>query len=410
VGSPSCVLEELTTTELCGQLDAEVSEACDTCSKDACCAEERGCQDSASCTALFACLGPCESDPECIAGCAQEHPSDDAAQALSLCHGTNCLNACSTCGGFLAGVEPSCDDCLRTSCCDVISACSADLFCAEILQCVATCTQPDCAGNCRAGSVLNAPDPDVPQELYRDVESCAVTTCQAACDLGIDWSCVGQFDYMGPEVDSFAFENIFTNLLGTAVPDLTVKGCGPLDVACADPLATETTDASGKCVLELQTGTTGFTGFLEVTGADRVPLLAYVHVPITGDRQQTWFSLSPAELGTLTGLSGGGTPDPARGHLAVRAFDCRGANGLGLRFDVGEAADSDSHEFYFVNGVPSGETDKTTGEGLGGWFDITPGTVTVQAFQEDSVMPVATKVVQVRAGALTITTMSADAR
>jgi hypothetical protein len=401
--SSSCVLEELNTANLCGQFAYE-SGTCTSCSAEGCCEEERACRETGGCADMFDCLAPCGTDVACIEACAQDHPNDEAGAALAQCHGQKCVAACSSCAGGIPDVEPACDDCLRTSCCDTIEVCRNDPYCGAILQCVASCIVPSCTALCRVDNTVGAPDVEASQQRFRDVVNCSLSGCQAACGIGENYACVGNYDWALAQSDTVQLETIYFDLQGAPAANLTATACLPFDPNCDDPIDTQVTDADGSLVFTLPGG---FIGHYEATGTDYVPLLSYQSLPVVVDALQTWATLTTGQLDVAAGLIG--TPlDPTRGHLAVSVYDCLGIETPGAQIDVGDAADAMSTAYYFVNGLPSVAVTATTGEGLGGWVNLPTGQATVVVTFVESGQVTATKQVQIRAGTLTNVSLGPD--
>ena len=82
----------------CKSLALKVSDrpACDTCTKEKCCAEVLTCDKSADCKALQECLEPCAQDDDlCILTCIASHEGgSDKLQDVGQCAASKCKNEC----------------------------------------------------------------------------------------------------------------------------------------------------------------------------------------------------------------------------------------------------------------------------------------------------------------------------
>jgi hypothetical protein len=393
----SCVLGELTTGQLCGRFQESFSAGCDTCSKDACCAEERACQDSPECAALYGCLGPCDGEPTCIADCAVDHANDDAGAALAQCHASSCMAECSTCAGSFSGAGPACDDCTREACCDVVAACRDNERCTQLMQCTAGCSQSGCFSACISG----APAFDeVSGPLANDFLNCQLLSCKAACALGTAWSCAGEFNWSLPEVDTLNVRVFPADPAGGLVEGLTLSACDTLDLSCESPLATtSTTDETGAYELSVASGLSGFTGYLEARGAGHLTTLFYFNEPIVRNAGFAITVVTQEQLETVAQLAGA-DPDPQRGHLNISALDCLDSPGVGIQFDVGEAADTQSTLDYGPDNI-------ATTKGNAQWANLLVGSVELVGRLESTGETIAAMRVQIRPSVITQVRMSA---
>ncbi len=185
---------------------------------------------------------------------------------------------------------------------------------------------------------------------------------------------------------------------------LSLKACAASDAGCANALATASTDGTGKASLSVSTGPSGFDGYVEATGADRMPLLAFFYPPVAADSDANQNQRGIASKKTMDEIADavGTTIDPTRGHVVLRARNCTNLGVVeGARFTF-STADGKSVGFGYQGGRPkAGATTDTTG--LGGAINLPPGPVTVRASLAASGKFFGSYTLVVRAGTLTST-------
>lgn len=134
------------------------------------------------------------------------------------------------------------------------------------------------------------------------------------------------------------------------IPGATVKVCALDDPACSTPLDEGVTDAIGEAAVDVPREVSVF---LDVTADSYVPLLTFPwDPPPQNDNEVALLVMmtTPQQLATFAALAGT-TPDPARGHLSVSAFDCSAANAPGVTVEV-STADANTVTGYWDSGVP----------------------------------------------------------
>jgi hypothetical protein len=395
----SCVLAELTTANLCGRF-TYLDDGCAACSAEACCDEERACRESAVCTALNDCIAACGLDASCIVDCSLEHGNDDAATALTFCQGLSCAPQCSACGLSFEGSPSECGACLRNTCCQEQLDCADSPGCIDLIRCVTACDFPGCETACLGNAIEDDESFETTSQLYLDAIRCGVVGCQADCQFGTNWGCVGDFDFPLSGTNEVNFEATFVDLLGNRVADLAVDACNALEPDCADPIVSGVTDEDGKLSLTIPASGTGFDGFFAASKPGFVASRYYAAVPLRTSVQQRLTTATEAQAQSSAALAGT-TIDPSRGQLIVTMVDCLGQLGIGVQFDIGDAADAESAEFYFSAGLPSANHNATTGDGIGGWVNAIPGAVAVVGKLQEGGATVAGQVVELRPNTVT---------
>src|SRR5262249_12632359 len=54
------------------------------------------------------------------------------------------------CGGGMSSGDPTCDDCMFTSCCDALGYCASDPQCGLYIDCLSACADKPCVDQCAA--------------------------------------------------------------------------------------------------------------------------------------------------------------------------------------------------------------------------------------------------------------------
>jgi len=101
-----------------------------------------------------------------------DHPGSDDSDAGEP--GGDDASAPIGCG--LTSIEPTCDTCLQTSCCDSASACAKDPDCSALVDCLATAPLTD--GGVDA---CNQTAGDKAQGEYAAFQACMTSTCSVSC-------------------------------------------------------------------------------------------------------------------------------------------------------------------------------------------------------------------------------------
>ncbi len=258
--------------------------------------------------------------------------------------------------------------------------------------------------------------PDDPQ-LVVEVE---VERAQSA--LGSDFSCLTEPAAARAPEEPIASMRILAcdALRGCSSPIAGLRGrvCDKLDVDCIAPLFTGSTDASGAIDVELPTNESGFDGYLELSapaelctnsavfgeaGAALCQLLPECDPEAPDER-----CMIPTQLRTLQffnppivatpseplevqvissaavlGLTRAtrGELNPALGYLSVASVDCEGIRAPGIRYSLGQTAES-VRQIYMESGVLSSARGATDSTGVGLFTGVPPGFVDVAAFTE----------------------------
>lgn len=132
-----------------------------------------GCVDDPECGALFVCSNACGSDEACRQACLAEHPEGISDVVLvSGCAAESCPDDCPTTGDGLS----DCEECLYTSCDDVMNTCLSQPACLGLFQCLTGC--PDLDLSCQQGCYASYGDGT---ESLEAVLVCAESECPSVC-------------------------------------------------------------------------------------------------------------------------------------------------------------------------------------------------------------------------------------
>ncbi len=367
-GSDDSVL--LTAGE-CGQL-IHPSVSCASCMDESCCAQAIACAEDTACREASDCLAAC-TDASCRATCAAFYTLPDTLIALRACRVRECAGACgSSCGEF-AYASTSCEACQQASCCSQATACAADAECAALNLCVSNCFgSSSCPTACQSEDPLGTTD-------FATWSSCANdAACAAQCQPGQSWACLdAPIIWPKPSsVGSISFSVTFVDFsLEQPFVGATVKACDKLDLPCASPLASSTTDGTGLVKLTVATGPVGFDGYLDVrggvgaTGAPPFPSLWYPVPFIVADGWRGRTELLAADEFAGLAAATGVTPDPTRGNFALNAVDCAFTPAPGVSFSV-DIADTQTVGYYLLGGVPTTTATDTDGSGVGAFLNL----------------------------------------
>ena len=134
--------------------------------------------------------------------------------------------------------------------------------------------------------------------------------------------------------------------------------------------------------------------------------------PLTSARKPPWGPAHPVAIRALQLASvellaaAAGVPlDPARGHVAVAVSDCGNVAASGVTVHA-STADSSSTRFYLAGGIPSpAATETEAPEPFGGYLNLPPRLVTMEARVAALDQSLGTLPLIVRPGTLTIAGM-----
>jgi len=256
-----------------------------------------------------------------------------------------------------------------------LSACSLAVN-ADRVQCN---TKADCAA--RGGEFLNA--------------SCIDSVCQP----DPTWACLSRPAMASTQAPPYRISLTVVDLVTqTPFPNAQVQLCRKIDVDCAMPIATATSDAAGALTFSVEMA--DFAGYVAVQANGVVPTLYFFNPPIDHDQVIPPISLaSPAaNLGLLLQL--GRQAIAGRGSIVLSSADCTGAPAAGVSYATLDG-DAMTSTFYTVGGLPAATATATDAGGYGGIINVPSGAATVSATLARPSADLGTISLLVRDGAIT---------
>jgi hypothetical protein len=234
-----------------------------------------------------------------------------------------------------------------------------------------------------------------------------------------DWSCLGHVTLPAATKSTLALKFIPVDpQTSVHVSGVAVKACAADDAACANPVATTTSDSSGVATLSVPAAASGFGGYWSGTIAGDLENLNFTSVPYLDDvRLFTRLQWTNAEM-TLLLQSSGVTWDRTRGVVGVQALDCGGVGldqsttnphpsptAAGVRFTID--VNDPQIVLGYVNGPSISKTvTQTDSTGLAGFINVPPGVATVTGTRVSTGEKIASVRVYVKAGALSNITLN----
>lgn len=187
------------------------------------------------------------------------------------------------------------------------------------------------------------------------------------------------------------------------VPGASVKACqkllpGVQGYACHELTSPATTDLTGKATLA---GFPSSAAYFEVSGGI-LPVggvQSFLYYPEPGETTSKVVELSPKSFAKV--FSNLADLDPERGHLLLRAVDCKGQDAPGVSFQL-HLLNPEAVPFYgFLGDVSGAET--VAGDSHGGFLNLdVPVPYVVKAYRRDTGECVSKRRVLVQKGFRTI--------
>lgn len=227
---------------------------------------------------------------------------------------------------------------------------------------------------------------------------CSAGACVAAvADAGGDvdaapvdprWACLGSVAWSPPDPGKpVHFRNRYLRFFGEAPVDgMEVRACRRED-DCAAPVATGTTDPNGYVDMDLPRS---FDGFLSLyppaSFPTMIPAMQWILPPpekddLKGAEISNLLSVHVTSVGEINLFmnSVGVAADPARGHILGLSTDCQGNPAKGVSITLSNKDDKTVAYYTDSVGSPSAALTETQEKGEGGFGNVAPGTVTVEA-------------------------------
>ncbi len=176
----------------------------------------------------------------------------------------------------------------------------------------------------------------------------------------------------------------FTVLESTGVPGITVEGCNPGDVACANPLTSlQTTDDAGQATVSVSRD---FNGFFEFMGTNFVPAKLYPG-QMLADAGAFAPPVALLQIGEIESLAGALkvpidlNADASVGHFFFQIYDCFDRHAAGVTFSISVDAGPESVQWYSRGVAPQQVpvVNDTDSLGAGGQVNVPTGAILVTA-------------------------------
>ena len=230
----------------------------------------------------------------------------------------------------------------------------------------------------------------------------ANSTCVDSVCEDPTWGCLSRPPVTSNQSPPYKVTVLLRDLVSQMpVPNAQVKLCRKIDVDCANPVATATSDSSGGATFTVDM--MAFSGYLFVQAEGFLDTLYFFNPAI--DRDQT---VSPLSLATPTANFGllfqlGRQMSQGYGNVVVTAKDCTGAPAGGVSFQT-PSGDGMTSQFYLIGGLPTDKANQTESmSGYGGFINVPAGAATVTASLENPRADLGTISLLVRDGAITYT-------
>lgn len=298
--------------------------------------------------------------------------------------------------------QPDCESCAKDSCSAERTSCGAD--CDAFRWPVSPVWQ-----------VTDKADPYV---------RCLAQRCDSQCE--VLWGCTDKYIVPEPDDASVTIRVTDAAMPGHEIEGIRVRACHDLDPSCQTDIGQSSmavTNAAGRAVLALPRSFSGYFLLEQANvsddGPDYLPMTVVWSEPLY--KTEPILTVSVFKVGLVPALaSTAETVLPGKGHLVFKALNClpqRYVDNRELNADAeGVIANyapmgSGSRVYYTRNGLkispPATET-SYDGQGFGGAFNLSPGSVSVTGVHDD--VEVSNAVYTVRADTIGIVFLLPKAR
>jgi hypothetical protein len=351
-------------------------EECAACVAGSCSSQESACLPTASCASRLDCALACDpSSASCETAC-EVQPAGDADElgAVDACVARSCASTCGlSCGGLLPPIPPSsastCSTCIAAQCCTSAQACAESAQCSSAVECARSQSTPDALYGCE---VVRYPGGAA---LYSTLATCVQENCTEACEVGSDWSCVGEVSWPQPTSDSITGTLTIVDVASQSqtLPGLSVTACFSVDLECQSPVSPAvTTDANGQAVITVPTtnqgGQVGFVGYLKITDptGTYLPELVFAGFPRTQTGYSPTIVMVSGQTAQEISMFTTGTYDPTSPVVIASVTDCAGAYApdVSLSVESGDGGSTGAKVYYTSGtGVPDLSASATSTNG-----------------------------------------------
>ncbi len=173
------------------------------------------------------------------------------------------------------------------------------------------------------------------------------------------------------DVSTASSQNSFA---GNPIPGASVNACSTLDIACATPVGTATSDDAGIALMQVPSG---FSGYYELRATGFTSAIA-AHTPQLGDEYVQEGMANVALIAAGGGLAGVTLDPNPMGTAIVSVLDCDQAPAVGMQVEVGAPGATETL-VYLANSLPSASATETDTTGSAIIYNVPAGTLRLTA-------------------------------
>jgi hypothetical protein len=172
------------------------------------------------------------------------------------------------------------------------------------------------------------------------------------------------------DVSSASSQNDFA---GTAIPGASVTACDTLDIACANPVGSATSNDAGIALLTVPSG---FDGYYQLMASGYTSAIASRSPQLGGE----YVVQGMADLALIAAGGGlaGVKSDPNLATAIVSILDCNENPASNMTFEVGAPGPTEKL-VYLADSLPSASATQTDSTGSAIIYNASPGTLRLTA-------------------------------
>jgi hypothetical protein len=211
-------------------------------------------------------------------------------------------------------------------------------------------------------------------------ESFASTMCvESVCQSAAPWSCA---QHAAPKAKSsakvpFEFE-LFDPITQDGIVGVEASLCAKLSPDCAQPVGKTLSDEDGVVRLDMPPL---FDGYVLLKRDEYDATMLFLPLIVESSNLGRFPLTSPLSTnGIAAGL--GVSLMAGKGRVLLMLTGCDSQPAAGVIVE-GEAMGADATRFYAIGGIPTFTAEVSDTSGFGGFINVTPGAITVNARLED---------------------------
>lgn len=281
------------------------------------------------------------------------------------------------------------------------------------VACSGTGTVAEIPADIDAVSNDHNPNPDIPEDNWRDIfsevdglETVTFDTeiasdaedvssdfgpiCDPSCPYPVAFDCLGHLSRTTPATAEFPVQvSVRYSVADHApIPALEVRFCAVDDLDCSAPIVQGVTDASGLVNLDVLVDADGFKGYFDIRGESWLPRTLYFFTFANGydailqlEGKLIAYIFAGLDLKAVQDGVPLFLPDATRGTLVVRTRNCLDMPASGISISSG-GADVSTTTAYSRHGIPRTHAEATDVDGVGYLLNHPDGTAIVSATAE----------------------------